>query len=209
MFLIQLTQVNRIRADADLDVLYASDSDSGAYDWVVATARLRTALRPSCSREERTLLGTIYVNGAIHTHAASIMNIHIDAIGGLVSNPSERETRGSRGRTAKPLHLEVGTSSLGDRHIAKRDKGQLSNRKLMDPSIGKLTGRDCDGYSCWTDVGTLKRCMDFYVGIVLGVPLQIGSASCRDGNKGICSSLCHGNPKSKSLFHTDPLRIVS
>ena len=70
------------------------------------------------------------------------MNIHIDATGGLVSNPREKETRGSRGRTAAPLHLEVGTSSLGDRHIAKRDKGQLSNRKLMDPSIGKLTQFD-------------------------------------------------------------------
>ena len=40
-------------------------------------------------------------------------------------------------------------------------------------------------------------------------PLQIGLASCRDGNKGICSSLGHGHPKSKSLFHTDPVRIVS
>ena len=78
------------------------------------------------------------MNGAIHTHAARIMNIHIDAIGGLVSNPSERETRGSRGRTAAPLYLKVGTSSSGESHIAKRDIGQLSNRKLMDPSyLGK------------------------------------------------------------------------
>ena len=79
------------------------------------------------------------MNGAIHTHAARIMNIHIDAIGELVSNPSERETRGSRGRIATPLYLKAATSNLGDRHTAKRDKGQLNNRKLMDPSIGKLT----------------------------------------------------------------------
>ena len=87
----------------------------------------------------RTLLGTPHVNGAIHTHAARIMNIHIDAIGGLVSNPREKETRGSRGRIATPLYLKAATSSLGDRHTAKRDKGQLNNRKLMDPSIGKTT----------------------------------------------------------------------
>ena len=67
------------------------------------------------------------------------MNIHIDATGGLVSNPRERETRGSRGRTATPLYFKAATSSLGDRHTANRDKGQLNNRKLMDPSIGKLT----------------------------------------------------------------------
>ena len=67
------------------------------------------------------------------------MNIHIDATGGLVSNPREKETRGSRGSIAKPLYLKAATSSLGDRHTAKRDKGQLNNRKLMDPSIGKLT----------------------------------------------------------------------
>ena len=103
-------------------------------------SKIKDALRPWCSREERTLLGTTHVNGAIHTHAASIMNIHIDAIGGLVSNPSERETRGSRGRTAPPLNLEVGTFSSGESHIAKRDIGQLSNRKLMDPSyLGKTT----------------------------------------------------------------------
>ena len=158
-----------------------------------------------------------HANRAIHTHAASIMNTHIDAIGGLVSNPSDRETRGSRAHAA-PLNLEVGTSSWAEPHVAKRDIGQLSNRKLIDPSapecrisayVGKITGRDWDGDSCWTDVGTLKRCMNFYVGIVLGVPLQIGFASCRDGNKGICSSLGHGNLKSNSLFHTNPLHIVS
>ena len=99
------------------------------------------------------------------------MNIHIDATGGLVSNPREKETRGSRGRIATPLYLKAATSSLGDRHTAKRDKGQLNNRKLMDPSIGKLTGRDWNGVSCWTDVGTPKRCMNFYLGSVLGVPL--------------------------------------
>ena len=52
MFLIRLTQVKRIRADAYLKVLYASESDSGAYDWVVATARLRTALETVVSQRE-------------------------------------------------------------------------------------------------------------------------------------------------------------
>jgi len=88
-----------------------------------------------------------HANRAIHTHAASIMNTHIDAIGGLVSNPSDRETRGSRARAA-PLNLEVVTSSWAEPHIAKRDIGQLSNRKLIDPSapecrisayVGKIT----------------------------------------------------------------------
>ena len=64
------------------------------------------------------------------------MNTHIDAIGGLVSNPSDRETRGSRALAARaaPLNLEVGTSSWAETHIAKRNIGQLSNRKLIDPS---------------------------------------------------------------------------
>ena len=39
--------------------------------------------------------------------------------------------------------------------------------------------------------------------------MEIGSTSCRDGNKGICSSLGHGHSKSKSLLHTDPVLIAS
>ena len=85
------------------------------------------------------------------------MNTHIDAIGGLVSNPSDRETRGSRALAAhaaplnlevatpswaephiakreRPLYLEVATPSSAEPHIARRDKGQLTNRKLIDPS---------------------------------------------------------------------------
>ena len=94
------------------------------------------------------------MNRAIHTHAASIMNTHIDAIGGLVSNPSDRETRGSRAHAA-PLNLEVVTSSWAEPHIAKRDIGQLSNRKLIDPSapecrisayVGKITHGLCSVY---------------------------------------------------------------
>ena len=115
---------------------------------------------------QRKLLGMTHANRAIHTHAASIMNTHIDAIGGLVSNPSDRETRGSRAHAAPLnlrahaalLNLEVGTSSWAERHIAKRDIMQLSNRKLIDPSapecrisapecrisayVGKITGRE-------------------------------------------------------------------
>ena len=87
---------------------------------------------------------------AIHIHAASIMNTHIDAIGGLVSNPSDRETRGSSALAAHaaPLDLDVGTFSWDEPHVAKRDIGQLSNRKLIDPTapecrisayVGKIT----------------------------------------------------------------------
>ena len=95
------------------------------------------AFRPSCWRDERTLLGTIYANRAIHTHAASIMNTHIDAIGGLVSNSSDREIRGSSALAAHaaPLDLDVGTFSWDELQVAKHDIGQLSNRKLIDPSV--------------------------------------------------------------------------
>ena len=90
-------------------------------------------------RGQRTLLGTTHANRAIHTHAASIMDTHIDATGRLVSNPSTRETRGSRAHTA-PLNVEVANPSWGEPRIAKCDVGQLSNRKLMDPSyVGKTT----------------------------------------------------------------------
>ena len=74
------------------------------------------------------------------------MNIHIDATGGLVSNPRERETREMKERAAIVLQSNVGNPSLDDRHVVTRDKGQLSNRKLMDPSyLGKLT--QMPGYS--------------------------------------------------------------
>ena len=96
-----------------------------------------------CWRGQRTLLGTTHANRAIHTHAASIMNTHIDAIGGLVSNPSDRETRGSRAHAA-PLNLEVVTSSWAEPHIDKRDIGQLSNRKLIDPSESFSTSETRD-----------------------------------------------------------------
>ena len=85
------------------------------------------------------------MNRAIHTHVASIMNTHIDANGGLVSNPSAGGTRGlsalaALAAHAAPLNLEVGNPSWGKPHVAKRDIGQLNNRKLMDPSyLGKTT----------------------------------------------------------------------
>ena len=106
-----------------------------------------------CWRGERPLLGTTHATRAIHTHAASTMNIHIDANGGLVSNPSDREIQGSSALAAHaaPLDLDVGNFSWDEPHVAKRDIGQLSNRKLIDPSVpecrisayvGKITGRD-------------------------------------------------------------------
>ena len=137
------------------------------------------------------------------------MNIHIEATGELVSSPSERETREMKERTAIVLQSNVGDPSLDDRHVVTRDKGQLSNRNLRDPSyLGNSSGRD------WmvTPVELMlnpNRYMNFCLGIVFGGPLEIGSTSCRDGNKGICSSLGHGHSKSKSLLHTDPVPIAS
>ena len=52
------------------------------------------------------------------------MNTHIDANGGLVSNPSDREIQGSSAHAAAP-NLDVGTSSWDEPHVAKRDIGQL------------------------------------------------------------------------------------
>ena len=79
------------------------------------------------------------------------MNVYIDAGGGLVSNPSDREIQGTSAlATAAALVSNVSTLSWCERHIAKRDIGHLSNRKLIDPSasesrisayLGKTTGR--------------------------------------------------------------------
>ena len=62
------------------------------------------------------------------------MNIHMEATGELVSSPREIETREMKERAAIPLHSNVGNLSLDERQIAMRDKGQLSNRNLRDPS---------------------------------------------------------------------------
>ena len=102
------------------------------------------------------LLGTTHANRAIHTHAASIMNIHIDADGGLVSNPSDREIQGTSALAAHAAALvsNVSTLSWNEPRIAKRDIGHLSNRKLIEPSasesripayLGKTTVTARDG----------------------------------------------------------------
>ena len=147
------------------------------------------------------------------------MNIHIDADGGLVSNPSDREIQGTSALAthAAALVSNVSTLSWNEPRIAKRDIGHLSNRKLIDPStsesripayVGKLTGRALD-FGFHVCLSVQKRYTNRRVGIVLGGPLQIGLTSCRDGNKGICSPLGQGNLKSKSLSHANPLHIVS
>ena len=70
------------------------------------------------------------------------MNIHMEATGELVSSPSERETREMKERTAIVLQSNVADPSLDGRHIATRDKGQLSNRNLRDPSyLGNSSDR--------------------------------------------------------------------
>ena len=64
------------------------------------------------------------------------MNINIDADGGLVSNPSDREMQGSSAHAAAtdPNAWEL---SWVEPHAAKRDIGQLSNRKLIEPSASE------------------------------------------------------------------------
>ena len=146
------------------------------------------------------------------------MNIHIDADGGLVSNPSDREIQGTSALAAAAAPVSnVSTSSWCERHIAKRDIGHLSNRKLIDPSASESripahlaisTGREWrNGISVC--LFPQKRYMNPCVGIVLGGPLQIGLTSCRDGNKGMCSPLGQGHLKSESLFRTNSQLIVS
>ena len=67
------------------------------------------------------------------------MNIHIDAGGGLVSNPSDREIQGTSALAAHAATLvsNVSTLSWNEPRIAKRDIGHLSNRKLIDPSASE------------------------------------------------------------------------
>ena len=102
-----------------------------------------------------------HANRAIHTHVVSTMNTHIDANGGLVSNPSARETRGSSALAAHaaPLNLEVGTLSSGEPHVAKRDIGQLSNRNLRDPSyyLGILSIRHKSAYDASPHKGFVQH----------------------------------------------------
>jgi len=67
------------------------------------------------------------------------MNIHIDADGGLVSNPSDREIQGTSdfATRAAALVSDVSTLSWNEPRIAKRDIGHLSNMKLIDPSTSE------------------------------------------------------------------------
>ena len=69
------------------------------------------------------------------------MNIHIDADGGLVSNPSDREIQGTSALAthAAALVSNVSTLSWNEPHVAKRDIGHLSNMKLNDPSTSELS----------------------------------------------------------------------
>ena len=82
----------------------------------------------------------------MHTPAASTMDAHIDASGGLVSNPSDREIQGSSALAAHAaaLDLDVGNFSWDEPHVAKRDIGQLSDRKLISNSSGM---RICEGHA--------------------------------------------------------------
>ena len=86
---------------------------------------------------------------AIHTHAACTMS---DANGGLVSIPSDREMQGPRrGSSAHAAATDPNAWELSwsEPHADKRDIGQLSNRKLIEPPasgyripayVDKITG---------------------------------------------------------------------
>ena len=120
---------------------------------------------------------------------------HVDADGGLVSNPSDREMQGSSaGSSAHAAATDPNAWELSwvEPHAAKRDIGQLSNRKLIEPPasecripayVDKFTGRDWwNGNSCFGVVVQNRR-MNGHVGIDLGGPLEIGPTSCGDGNR--------------------------
>ena len=59
------------------------------------------------------------------------MNIHIEAHGGLVSNPSDREMQGSSAHTTAP-DLDAWNLSWVEPLAGKRDIGDLNNRTLID-----------------------------------------------------------------------------
>ena len=65
------------------------------------------------------------------------MNINRDAHDGLVSNPSDREiqeTSALAAHAGAARILNVSNLSWDEPHVAKRDIGHLSNRKLIEPS---------------------------------------------------------------------------
>ena len=69
------------------------------------------------------------------------MNIHIEAHGGLVSNPSNREIQGTSAlaaHAAAALDLDVSNLSWVEPHVEKRDIGHLNNRKLIDLSAAGI-----------------------------------------------------------------------
>ena len=73
------------------------------------------------------------MNREIHTHAACTMS---DANGGFVSNLSDREMQGSRrGSSAHAAATDSNAWKLswGEPHADKRDIGQLSYRKWIEP----------------------------------------------------------------------------
>ena len=90
------------------------------------------------------------------------MNIHIDADGGLVSNPSDREIQRTSALAAHAAALDsnVSTLSWDEPHIAKRDIGHLSNRKLIDPSASESRISAYLGRNNWTRLRDAERLLD-------------------------------------------------
>ena len=69
------------------------------------------------------------------------MHIHIEAHGGLVSNPSDREIQETSALAAHAgvgLVLNVSNLSWVESHAGKRDIGHLNNRKLIDLSAAGI-----------------------------------------------------------------------
>ena len=66
------------------------------------------------------------------------MNIHIEAHGRLVSNPSDREIQETSALAAHAgvaLVLNVNNLSWVESHAGKRDIGDLNNRTLIDLTV--------------------------------------------------------------------------
>ena len=119
-------------------------------DWLRRlTARIRISLHPSVGEVKDRYLRRPSRRSNTNSRRVSNMIIHIEATGELVSSPRERETREMKERTAIVLQSNVEDPSLDDRHVVTRDKGQLSNRNLRDPSYLGNSSQTQLNIRCW------------------------------------------------------------
>ena len=69
-----------------------------------------------------------------HDLAIREMNTHVGVNDGVVSSDRDSEIQGSRPQGAELEQHVCGTLSWSERHVIKRNKSQLSGRKLADSS---------------------------------------------------------------------------